>query len=294
MDCRRSTESLAAPPARLAISDETPSATRAGGCGCDRGHGRSDVGDPQAGVGLVAAVDRDQHSGHRLERRREVQRPGVDAAHAGDRPGSAITKSLSSRESPATRTSVSTGPSPSSSSLALMWWNAATTRDSRQQRRGLLSGAALGYGDPPRAALAEGERVDAVDDQRPGERLGQLMQQLRRGPPTARRRRRCPPPAAASALRQGDTPARPVRGLLRALRRTGPEQHRQPGQAEPAGEAPALLTRTPEDADGEPGQGGAWGWSVPGAEVMTRSCHRRAERRGSAGSGRRSAWTRRA
>jgi hypothetical protein len=65
----------------------------------------------------------------------------------------------------------------SSSSTALTWWKAPTDPAVREQRCGLLGGAALLDRQGVGTLLVEAERVDAVDDELAGQLTGQLLQQ---------------------------------------------------------------------------------------------------------------------
>ena len=139
----------------------------------------------------------------------------------------------------------------SSSRTALRWWNAPTTRDSGQQRGGLLGGGALVDVQGEGALLVEAERVDAVDDDLAGEGVGERRQQLRVALPghgddhdvgvAGAAAVVSPGHAVADVRRDGRRPGGVTRPHLDSLSDHGQAQ----GQPAPLVACPA------EDADGE-------------------------------------------
>ena len=207
------------------------------------------------GVGLVAAVDRDQVGDQRLDLV-GVAQPArrTRRASPGMRPASACTMSVAARSSPSTSTSVSiSSTSGSSRTTAETWWKAAVTR--RPAAAAAACWAALPSSTRQRvgALLVEAERVDAVDDDLAGELVAQRLQRRARGRPTARRRsrRRSRAHAALSAPRATPSPELSAAACWARSALREPMITLLAGEREPVGQALALVAGAAEDADGQ-------------------------------------------
>ena len=128
-----------------------------------------------------------------------------------------------------------------------------------EDRGGLLRRTSIRYDEGERTLLVEAERVDAVDDDFPGERLGEPLEQcavsLIRNRDDDDVGRRGHLGIGRPAHRQVALLAELVRRGLSPAGVPGADDDAVAGEREPPGEAAALVAGAAEDPDGKSGDG---------------------------------------
>ena len=210
------------------------------------------VGDPQAGVGLIPAVDGHQVGGQRLDLAAVAQAAGVDSAHAGDARrqglhqvgGFAIV--AEHQDVQVDRVDLGIEQQDRGDMVERRHHPAAG-----QQRGGLLGRTPLGDRQRVGAALVEAERVDAVHDDLARQLIGQRGQQVTVALPRHRGDYHAGAAGGVGVGQAQDAVPDLPRGGGGALGASGPDDHLVPGQRESAGQAASLVPGAAEDADDE-------------------------------------------
>ena len=210
------------------------------------------VGDPQAGVGLVPAVDGHQVRRQRLDLAAVAQAAGVDAAHAGDarRQGlhqvGGFAVVAEHQDVQVDRVDLGIEQQDRGDVVERRHHPAAG-----QQRGGLLGRTPLGDRQRVGAALVEAERVHAVHDDLARQLIGQRGQQVTVALPRHRGDYHAGAAGGVGVGQALDAVPDLPRGGGGAFGASGPDDHLVPGQRESAGQAASLVPGAAEDADDE-------------------------------------------
>ena len=210
------------------------------------------VGDPQAGVGLVPAVDGHQVRRQRLDLAAVAQAAGVDAAHAGDarRQGlhqvGGFAVVTEHQDVQVDRVDLGIEQQDRGDVVERRHHPAAG-----QQRGGLLGRTPLGDRQRVGAALVEAERVHAVHDDLARQLIGQRGQQVTVALPRHRGDYHAGAAGGVGVGQALDAVPDLSRGGGGAFGASGPDDHLVPGQRESAGQAASLVPGAAEDADDE-------------------------------------------
>jgi glycosyltransferase XagB len=215
-----------------------------------------DVGDAQAGVGLVAPVHRDQVGGQRFHLAAVPQPARVDAAHPGDPPGQRLHQV---RRVPVVAEYQHVQVELADLGVEQQHGRHVVERTDHvaggQHGRRLLGGAAFRHRDRVGAVGVERDRVHAVDHDLAFERPGQLGQQVAMTLPGHRRDHQVGLAGGVLVDRAGHLRRVADRGRRRgrASRVARADDHPLAGQGQPAGQAAALIPGTAQDPDRHPG-----------------------------------------